>query len=150
LQIKTRIVSCHTADSKPVKQEVNRTVLLLLLVFPGHPYSKIYQEIFLVYTQGSLLMFTLLFELSSFAVCLFVNGICPYAALPTIHLSVSLYVYTFICMSFHLSIHLSVNLYVSPMSICLSIFTMSGYLFVRSCLLICLSLCMFTFVGELQ
>ncbi len=26
--IKTEIVSCHTADSKPVKQEVNGTVIL--------------------------------------------------------------------------------------------------------------------------
>ncbi len=28
LQIKTNIVSCHTADSKPVKQEVNGTEIL--------------------------------------------------------------------------------------------------------------------------
>ncbi len=35
LQIKTKIVSCHTADSKPVKQEVNGTVILPPLVFPG-------------------------------------------------------------------------------------------------------------------
>jgi len=35
LQIKTKIVSCHTADSKPVKQEVNGTVILSPLVFPG-------------------------------------------------------------------------------------------------------------------
>jgi hypothetical protein len=35
LQIKTKIVSCHTADSKPVKQEVNGTVMLPPLVFPG-------------------------------------------------------------------------------------------------------------------
>jgi hypothetical protein len=34
LQIKTKIVSCHTADSEPVKQEVNRTVILPPLVFP--------------------------------------------------------------------------------------------------------------------
>ncbi len=33
LQIKTKIVSCHTADSKPVKQ-VNSTVILPPLVFP--------------------------------------------------------------------------------------------------------------------
>ncbi len=33
-QIKTKIVSCHTADSKPVKQEVNSTVILPPLVFP--------------------------------------------------------------------------------------------------------------------
>ncbi len=31
----TKIVSCHTADSKPVKQEVNGTVILPPLVFPG-------------------------------------------------------------------------------------------------------------------
>jgi hypothetical protein len=37
LQIKTKIVSCHTVDSKPVKQEINGTVILPLppLVFPG-------------------------------------------------------------------------------------------------------------------
>jgi hypothetical protein len=35
LQIKTKIVCCHTADSKPVKQEVNHTVILPPLVFPG-------------------------------------------------------------------------------------------------------------------
>jgi hypothetical protein len=35
LQIKTKIVSCQTADSKPVKQEVNGTVILPPLEFPG-------------------------------------------------------------------------------------------------------------------
>ncbi len=34
LQIKTKIVSCHTADSKPVKKEVNGTVIIPPLVFP--------------------------------------------------------------------------------------------------------------------
>jgi len=34
LQIKTKIVSCPTANSKPVKQEVNVTVILPPLVFP--------------------------------------------------------------------------------------------------------------------
>ncbi len=29
-----KIVSCHTADSKPVKQEVNGTVILPPLAFP--------------------------------------------------------------------------------------------------------------------
>ncbi len=33
LQIKTKTVSCHTANSKPVKQEVNGTVILPPLVF---------------------------------------------------------------------------------------------------------------------
>jgi hypothetical protein len=35
LQMKTKIVSCHTAVSKPVKQEVISTVILPLLVFPA-------------------------------------------------------------------------------------------------------------------
>jgi hypothetical protein len=35
LQIKTKIVSCHTAISKPVKQEINGTVILPPLVFPA-------------------------------------------------------------------------------------------------------------------
>jgi len=33
--MKTKIVSSHTADSKPVKQEVNGTVILPPLAFPG-------------------------------------------------------------------------------------------------------------------
>jgi hypothetical protein len=39
LQIKTTIASCHTADSKPVKQEVNGTVILPPLVFPDGTLS---------------------------------------------------------------------------------------------------------------
>ncbi len=35
LQIKTKIVSCHTTESKQVKQEVNGAVILPPLVFPG-------------------------------------------------------------------------------------------------------------------
>ncbi len=35
LLIKTKIVGTHTADSKPVKQDVNGTVILPPLVFPG-------------------------------------------------------------------------------------------------------------------
>ena len=38
LQIKTKIVSSHTADSKPVKQEVNGTVIHPPLVFPAGAY----------------------------------------------------------------------------------------------------------------
>jgi hypothetical protein len=37
LQIKTKIVSSHTVDFKPVKQEVNGKVILPPLVFPGGP-----------------------------------------------------------------------------------------------------------------
>jgi hypothetical protein len=35
LQIKTNIVYYHTADSNPVKQEVNGTMILSPLVFPA-------------------------------------------------------------------------------------------------------------------
>ncbi len=35
MQIKTKIVRGHTADSKPVKQEVNGTVILSPLLFPA-------------------------------------------------------------------------------------------------------------------
>ncbi len=38
LQIKIKIVSCHTGDSKPVKQRVNATVILPPLLFPGTTY----------------------------------------------------------------------------------------------------------------
>ncbi len=31
-----KIVSCHTADSKPIRQEVNSTIILPLFVFPGY------------------------------------------------------------------------------------------------------------------
>jgi hypothetical protein len=34
LEIKTKLVSCHTADSEPVTQEVNGTVIIPPLVFP--------------------------------------------------------------------------------------------------------------------
>jgi hypothetical protein len=36
-QIKTKIVSCHTADSKPLKQEVTGTVILPPLSIPWAP-----------------------------------------------------------------------------------------------------------------
>jgi hypothetical protein len=38
-QIKAKIVSCHTADSKQVKQEVNSPVILPPLVFPASTLS---------------------------------------------------------------------------------------------------------------
>ncbi len=41
MQVKTKIVSCHTADSKQVKQEVNGTVILPPLVFPGYDLTWI-------------------------------------------------------------------------------------------------------------
>jgi hypothetical protein len=41
LQIETKIVSCHAAVSKTVKQEVNGTVILPPLVFPGLTYGPV-------------------------------------------------------------------------------------------------------------
>jgi len=38
LKIKTTILTCHTANSKSVKQEVNGTVILPHLVFPAVAY----------------------------------------------------------------------------------------------------------------
>ncbi len=40
MQIKTKIVSSHT-DSKPVKQEVNGTVILPPFVFPDVTIQKV-------------------------------------------------------------------------------------------------------------
>jgi hypothetical protein len=40
LQIKTKNVSCHIADSKPVKQEVKSTMILPLSVFPDKRFSE--------------------------------------------------------------------------------------------------------------
>ncbi len=40
LQIKTKIVRCHTADYKSVRQEANGTVLLPPLVFPDSMYIR--------------------------------------------------------------------------------------------------------------
>ncbi len=50
MKIKAKTVSCHTADSKPVKQEVNGTVILPPLVFPGedikpNKFSKLAKEL---------------------------------------------------------------------------------------------------------
>ncbi len=40
MKIKAKIVSCHTADSKTGKQEVNGTVILPPLVFPGSTSAR--------------------------------------------------------------------------------------------------------------
>ena len=55
MQIKTKIVSSQTADSKPVKQEVNGTVILPPLVFPdmlqgstGYKFIILFFFVFLV------------------------------------------------------------------------------------------------------
>ncbi len=44
MQIKTKIVSCHTADSKPVKQEVNSTLILPPLVVPALTFNLIWSR----------------------------------------------------------------------------------------------------------
>ena len=41
--------SCLTADSKPVKQEVNGTVILPPLVFPDHKLDRIEQIIIIIF-----------------------------------------------------------------------------------------------------
>ncbi len=52
LQIKTKNVSCHRADSKPVKQKVNSTVILPHLVFPGEAIqSDLVADIFVSSTR---------------------------------------------------------------------------------------------------
>ncbi len=38
--------SCHTANSKPVKQEVNSTVILPPLVFPARPHPLVYSAFY--------------------------------------------------------------------------------------------------------
>ncbi len=45
--IKTKVVSFHTVDSKPVKQEVNGTVILPPLVFPAPSSPWVIYKIFL-------------------------------------------------------------------------------------------------------
>ncbi len=54
LQIKTKIVSSLTADSKPVKQGVNSTVILPPLVFPAErsTSSAITNKNTLAYSRG--------------------------------------------------------------------------------------------------
>jgi hypothetical protein len=44
LQIKTKIVSSRTAEFKPVKQEVNVTVILPPLVYPGLLFGAFISE----------------------------------------------------------------------------------------------------------
>jgi len=62
--MKTKIVSCHTVDSKPVKQEVSGTVMLPPLVFPVEsvdsaetnvrkPFCKIFNSSFYVPRQSA-------------------------------------------------------------------------------------------------
>ncbi len=45
LQKKKKIVTCHTADSEPVKPEVNGTVTLPPLVFPGACTIKLFTAV---------------------------------------------------------------------------------------------------------
>ncbi len=58
MQIKTKIISSHTADSKPVKLEVNGTVILPPLVFPAQYIDtieivvKLYSTISMSDTKG--------------------------------------------------------------------------------------------------
>jgi hypothetical protein len=51
LQIKTKNVSCHAADSKPVKQEVNSTVILPPLVFPAVAIERIASKTIIIQSK---------------------------------------------------------------------------------------------------
>ncbi len=51
LQIKTKIVSCHTADSKPVKQEGNGTVILPPLEFPAQGVKTKFNQLYCLRIQ---------------------------------------------------------------------------------------------------
>jgi hypothetical protein len=44
MQIKTKIVSSHTPYPKPVKQEVNGTVIVPPLVFPAVRYKNVFED----------------------------------------------------------------------------------------------------------
>jgi hypothetical protein len=59
-QIKTKIVSCHTADSKTVKQEANSTVILPLLEFPVLSLSRVAGVIALTFAIGNTALKTFL------------------------------------------------------------------------------------------
>jgi hypothetical protein len=52
LQLKAKIVSCYTAYSKPVKQEVNGTVILPPFVFPAH-YVRIGSKAYIIQEEIS-------------------------------------------------------------------------------------------------
>ncbi len=56
LQIKTKIVSCHTADSESVKQEVNSTVILPPLVFPARVVTYDHNMFMIQHTRGRKLL----------------------------------------------------------------------------------------------
>ncbi len=53
MQIKTKIVSCHTADSKPVKQEVDGTVILAPLVFPAPVVNPLQPNLIIASESGA-------------------------------------------------------------------------------------------------
>jgi hypothetical protein len=71
LQIKTKIVSSHTADSKPVKQEANGTVILPPLVFPAptHPGEKMHTKLKVRMENGPGLFFFHGLFFSSYILC---------------------------------------------------------------------------------
>jgi hypothetical protein len=51
--MKTKIVSFHTADSKPVKQEVNGTVILPPLVFPDLAIENLEKNYKMIAQRGA-------------------------------------------------------------------------------------------------
>jgi hypothetical protein len=47
-QLTIFVIICKTDKSKPVKQEVNGTVILSPLVFPAHGFQKLWQQVVLL------------------------------------------------------------------------------------------------------
>ncbi len=68
MQIKTKIVSIHTADSKLVKQEVNGTVILPPLVFPAecHRASQM-PDVVTAFTNGATTLSIMAFSIMIFS-----------------------------------------------------------------------------------
>jgi len=59
------MVSSHTADSKPLKQEVNGIVILPPLVFPGTGFTYDCQNLFIVQATG--VGFVIMWKKASFS-----------------------------------------------------------------------------------
>jgi hypothetical protein len=159
LQIKTKIVSCHTAHSKPVKQDVSDTSPFSVPCF-------MFQTVFLrvcacVYVSSlSVCMYVCMYVCFTFlhsvslhvcysffpSVCLSVRlSICIFVCL-NVSLLVRLSVCEFICLSFLLlicpSIHLSVYQYIhlSVLSSILPFVCLSVHPSIH--LSVCLSICL--------
>jgi len=91
LQIKTNIVSYHTANSKPVKLEVNGTVILTPLVLLGHRYRNCLIR-FLIY---KIVMSMFLSTSTSLAISKFVATILRKAIFLILNILMEQHLFTF-------------------------------------------------------